>query len=134
MPKAQSPIRLEASLMEDASLAGETFKRSAAEQVEFWASIGRLVSARITPNQIMELQAGITQLKLEKNSHVVIDSEGLLSEINQKRQSGFLQKDIASSNVRYQASISKPGYLEQVAADGTVTVGQFKGGQFKGLS
>lgn len=137
MAKAQSPVRLEASLMESAALAGEAFKRSAAEQVEFWASIGRIVSARITPNEIMELQAGLTRIKLEKSDDVIIDPKGLLAEIDQKRQSGALQKSITnndgSGRVCYQASSKKPGYLEQVAPDGTVTIGLFQDGQFKAI-
>lgn len=133
MAKAHSPIRLESSLMKSAALAGEAFKRSASEQVEFWASIGRLVAPRMTPNEILELQAGLAQLKIEKSRPVSIDPTSLFAEVKQKRQSGTLEKAIGHKKLRYQASITQPGFLEQVATDGSVTVGRFENGEFKAI-
>ncbi|MFT4927096.1 MAG: hypothetical protein ACI8WB_003202, partial [Phenylobacterium sp.] len=35
---------------------------------------------------------------------------------------------------KYQSSVSHPGLLEQVAPDGSVTIGMFKGGEFLAVS
>lgn len=133
MPKSHSPVRLEASLMESASLAGHVFKRSAVEQIEYWASIGRLIAPKMTPDQILELQAGMVKLKIEKATPVHIDSDGLLGEIDRKRSSGALQRSISNHSLRYQACSSNPGYLEQVSADGHVSIGLFRNGKFEAI-
>lgn len=133
MAKAQSPVRLEASLMESAKFAGDLLKRSAAEQVEFWASIGRLVAPRLSPKELIELQAGLLAIKFEEPKPVTVDSGALFGELDQKRSSGALQHAIASHSVRYQSSVSHPGCLEQVNPDGSVVVGRFTHGQFEPL-
>lgn len=133
MAKASSPVRLEANLMESAKIAGEVLKRSATEQVEFWAGIGRMIAPRLSPNELIELQAGLLEIRLEKAAPVTVDTAGLFAEVDQKRSSGALQQAIASNSVRYQASSAHPGYLEQVHPDGQVLVGRFEGGQFKSL-
>ncbi len=45
MAKAASPVRLEKERMEAASRSGKRPHRSAPEQVEFWADIGRTMDA-----------------------------------------------------------------------------------------
>lgn len=130
MAKAQSPVRLEAGLMESAAIAGEVYKRSAAEQVEYWASIGRTVAPKITPEELLELKSGLIQLKFERNDNVTVNANALLAEIDQARDSGTLSKSIVSDQIRYQASIARPGYLEQVSPDGSVVVGMFENGEF----
>ncbi len=134
MAKAQSPVRLEASLMESAKLAGEVLKRSAAEQVEFWASIGRIIAPRLSPNELMELQAGLLDIKLEKAKPVSVDSAGLFAELDQRRTSGALQQAITNNSIRYQVAASHPGYLEQVRPDGSTLIGKFINGQFEPIS
>ena len=130
---AQSPVRLEASLMESAKFAGDLLKRSAAEQVEFWASLGRLVAPKISPKELIELQAGLLDIKFEEAKPVTVDSGALFSELDQKRVSGALEQAIASNSVRYQASATQPGCLEQVNPDGSLVVGRFTNGQFEPL-
>ena len=44
MVKATLPIRLQEDLMQSATTAGQRMHRSAAEQVEYWASIERSVA------------------------------------------------------------------------------------------
>ncbi|MFT6422140.1 MAG: hypothetical protein ACJA2K_000862 [Thalassolituus sp.] len=134
MAKAQSPVRLEASLMESAKFAGDLLKRSAAEQVEFWAGIGRLVAPKLSPQELIELQAGLLAIKFEEATPVVVDSSALFMELDQKRSSGAIEHAIASNSVRYQSSASNPGCLEQVSPDGTVIVGRFTNGQFEPLA
>lgn len=61
----------------------------------------------------------------------MIDSKTLLTEIDERRQSGDLKRAIADGQTRYQGSITNPGYLEKVDSDGGVTIGRFQNGCFK---
>ena len=62
MAKAASPVRLEKELMEAAARSGERLHRSAAEQVEYWADIGRTVDASVSPDSLLEVAAGLARL------------------------------------------------------------------------
>jgi len=131
MAKAQSPIRLQSELMNSASLAGELQNRSASEQIEYWASIGRTVSGKISANDLLELKAGLVSISLEKPITQAVDPTALLAEVDTSRESGALKNAIMTGAPRYQMSALKHGYLEQVHPDGTVITGQFEGGEFK---
>ena len=130
MAKAHSPIRLDAKLMESAKLTGEVLKRSASEQVEFWASLGQMIANKLTAQDLIELKAGLVDIKLERSEPVSVNSDHLFQELNQKQQSGALQHAIQSHNIRYQMASDRQGYLEQVHPDGTRIVGKFIDGQF----
>ncbi|WP_269617933.1 TA system antitoxin ParD family protein [Zhongshania sp. BJYM1] len=49
MAKAASPIRLQQDLMQAAESTAKRFHRSTAEQIEYWAELGRSVSSSINP-------------------------------------------------------------------------------------
>ena len=49
MAKAASPIRLQQDLMQAAETTAKRFHRSTAEQVEYWAELGRSVAATLDP-------------------------------------------------------------------------------------
>ncbi|MFC6673262.1 TA system antitoxin ParD family protein [Marinobacterium aestuariivivens] len=131
MAKASSPVRLDSGLMEAAALAGSTLHRSAAEQIEYWADLGRKVARVITPETLLEVQAGLAKLAVEKTQPVTIDPDALFATLDQQRRSGALQEAIASGSLRYQASREHTGLLEQVHPDGRVVVGEFKEGRFE---
>ncbi len=133
MAKASSPVRLENDLMEAATLAGSTLHRSAAEQIEYWADLGRKVARVITPETLLEINAGLVKLKVEKVQPVTADPDAVFAELEQKRESGALREAIASGCIRYQSSGTHPGLLEQVHPDGAIVVGQFNNGQFEPL-
>ncbi len=130
MAKAASPVRLQNELMEAASLAGERFHRSAAEQVEYWASIGRSTANVLDPDSLLSIATGLVRVKLEPVVSTSIDPDALFLALEAERQQGTLAGTITSNRVKYQASITHPGQLECVRSDGLVTVGQFKEGEF----
>lgn len=133
MAKAHSPLRLEAHLVEQASISGKLLHRSTAEQIEYWADIGRNISKVITPELLLQVYAGVAKVKVEKITGPHLSPDALFSDLENDRKSGALQNNISTSSVRYQASPHYPGYLERIDHDGTVTVGQFKNGNFKPL-
>ncbi|WP_206060372.1 TA system antitoxin ParD family protein [Nitrincola alkalilacustris] len=50
---------MEEGLVKQAALAGKQWHRSTAEQIEYWADIGRQVSSTITPDTLLQVCAGL---------------------------------------------------------------------------
>lgn len=131
MAKAPSPVRLERSLMDAAAVEGSLLHRSAAEQIEYWADIGRKVSGVITPADLLAISAGLVKISLEETGPVSADSDAVFAALDRSRTSGDLSRSIAGDKPRYQASRTHPGLLEQVLPDGRVRLGQFYNGEFE---
>lgn len=133
MPKAASPIRLQSDLMESAARVSARHHRSVAEQIEYWAALGRQVSRVLDPDTLLEVAAGTVRLRLEPISAPVVPSEQVFAAVDAARTSGTLAQSVSAASIRYQASETHPGCLEQIAADGTRRLGQFRQGVFEPL-
>lgn len=133
MAKAASPIRLQADLMQSASETAKRFHRSTAEQVEYWADIGRQTSNLIDPDVLLSIMSGLVTLKIEPTANKSINSSTVFKSLEKDRANGRLEKQVSSSAIRYQASQAQPGYLEQIDTNGEITVGQFQNGLFTPL-
>ena len=133
MPKAASPIRLQAELMQAAINAGQLQRRSAAEQIEYWAGIGRSLARIIDQHTLLEISAGLVCLKLEPVEPERIVPDEVFSDLEHDRKTDKLAASVTTSSVRYQASTRYPGQLEQLLPDGRVIVGQFHEGVFTPL-
>lgn len=132
MAKSQSPIRLQEDLMKAASAAGEHMHRSTAEQIEYWASIGRSVSSLVDPNKVLDILAGLATLEVKQVDNINIDFDDVVDGLEEDRKSGRLNAAVsAPDEVAYQVCPSKPGYLEEIHPDGTVKIGKFVMGEFK---
>lgn len=130
MAKALSPVRLQADLMEAATAAGELHHRSAAEQVEYWASIGRSVSQLLTPEVLLSIRTGLVRLRVEPVDGVALNPEAVFDALEADRSAGRLADSVTSSALRYQPSSARAGYLEQHHRDGRVVIGQFRDRRF----
>jgi len=130
MAKALSPVRLQEDLMQAAKLTGERFHRSTAEQIEYWADIGRKVSTVLDPDTLISIATGLTQVKVEPIYGKPIDPDDIFNLLEAQRQAGTLTQAVTSSTIKYQSSLTHPGYLEQIDHNGNVLVGQFKNGEF----
>ncbi len=130
MAKAISPVRLQNDLMQAAKLTGERFHRSTAEQIEYWADIGRKVSTVLDPDTLISISTGLTQVKVEPIYGTPIDPDDVFNSLETQRQQGTLTKVVTDSALKYQSSITQPGYLERIDQKGNVSVGQFKNGEF----
>lgn len=131
MAKASSPIRLQDDLMKAAAAVGQQMHRSASEQIEYWASLGRTLSNVIDPGKLMDVIAGLATIEVRAIENVTVEFDDVFAELEADRQTGVLSTKVANPNsVRYQACASKPGLLERIDPDGTVTIGQFKMGNF----
>ncbi len=130
MAKAASPIRLQEELMQAAESTGRRFHRSTAEQIEYWADLGRSVSSTLDPDVLLSVLSGLTTIKTEPVICSPIDSDDVFEELENDRKAGTLHSTVTSSAVRYQASLEHSGYLEQIDPNGNITTGQFEHGQF----
>lgn len=134
MAKANSPVRLDAELMEEAARHGQLFHRSAVETIEYWASLGKRLQTLIDPDILLEIQAGTLQIDVKPKKVARVSSASVFAQIDKQRAAGELGHLLKREKPVYQASTSHPGFLEQVDADGTVTVGRFYGGEFHPLT
>lgn len=134
MAKAASPVRLQAELMQQATRTGKRHHRSAAEQVEYWAEIGRRVSRVIDPDALLSISAGLARVKVEPLYGEPVEPEDVFQALETQRDSGSLAQSVTGSAVKYQASVTHPGLLERIDAHGDVTLGQFMDGEFRALT
>ncbi len=130
MAKAASPIRLQDELMQAAKLVGEQEHRSAAEQVEYWASIGRKIARLVTPDTLLEVAVGLARIKVEPTVGQPVDPKAVFAAVEVRRHSGTLPQEVTTATITYQASTTHPGYLEQIDKHGNRAVGMFKNGVF----
>lgn len=129
MAKAASPIRLQQDLMQAATLVGERFHRSASEQVEYWADIGRRISTVIDPDILLSITTGLSRIKVEPVLAEPVDPNAVFQSMEAERLHETLAPAVTNSAVKYQASLSHLGQLERIQ-DGQVDIGQFKNGEF----
>lgn len=130
MAKASSPVRLQDELMQAATVAGARLHRSAAEQVEYWASLGRQIAAFVDPDTLLKVGAGLARLKVEPTAAQPIDPDTVFAAVEADRHSGELSRKVTTAAIRYYASVTHPGYLERVDANGLHTIGTFQNGLF----
>ena len=130
MAKSASPIRLQAELMQVAASTAKRFHRSTAEQIEYWADLGRTVASTLDPDVLLSVASGLTLIKTEAVISEPIDPAVVFQALEDNREEGVLQKSITCSTVRYQSSTTYLGYLEKIDLNGNATVGQFENGQF----
>jgi hypothetical protein len=130
MAKSASPVRLQEELMRSAALAGSLHQRSAAQQVEYWAALGRQVGEWLDPEQLLEVKSGLARLKLEPVRAAAVDPGQVFAALEEARSNGSLSAAVSSAAVRYEASSRHPGYLERINSDGSRCTGSFSGGVF----
>jgi hypothetical protein len=133
MAKASSPIRIQSELMSNAAVLGKLHHRSAAEQIEYWASIGQKVESLLDPESLLQIKAGLLRVKLEQVNAPPVSADWVFGNLDMKRSTGELVKEVSQSKVRYQASTTHTGMLEQIDAKGKTKIGQFENGVFKPL-
>ncbi len=123
-----NPLRLDARLMQEARACGELMHRSEAEQIEYWATLGRRVETMLDQKDLLEVKAGLATLKVELAHTPPLDPAAVFAQVDSQRL-GTAQS-FNPQVVQYRASRTHPGLLDAVYPDGTVKVGQFKNGKF----
>ena len=90
MAKAQAPVRLQEDLMAAATVAAKRQHRSAAEQIEYWADLGRNIADTLQPNSLLAVASGLATLKVEPVIAPHIDPDDVFAALEQERAQGNL--------------------------------------------
>lgn len=131
MAKSASPIRLQEDLMKLAAVTGKRFHRSTAEQIEYWAEMGRNVSAMLNPDDLLSVSTGLATIKVVPIHSDPVDPDEVFRGLEDQRSTyKTLPQTVTNSLVKYQTSLTHPGYLEQIASSGEVKTGKFRNGEF----
>ncbi len=130
MAKSASPIRLQADLMQAATVAGKRLHRSTAEQIEYWADMGRRVATVLGPDDLLSVASGLAKINIEPIYAKPVNPDEVFESLEDDRRAGSLYQITSNNTVRYQVSESHQGYLEQVNSDGEITTGKFDNGEF----
>lgn len=131
MVKAASPIRLQDALMKSALLSASLNHRSASEQIEHWASLGKKVEQLLDHETVLKINAGLARIRIEDVETAPLSTDAVFARLETQRQTAELSKNVTTSPVKYQASHTHTGLLQEIDASGQVRVGIFENGQFK---
>lgn len=129
---ATKSIRLNADLIFQAQSAAGVQHRSIPNQVEFWATLGRIISSVIGIEDAFAVLQGLKVLRVEPTQTVSIDSDTVFNDLEADRVKGFADKPITSAPFYFEASNKKPGLLDRVDSQtGERKTGKFTNGEFR---
>ena len=125
-------IRLNADLIYQAQLAANVQCRSIPNQVEYWATLGRIVSSVIGIEDAFAILQGLKKLRVEPPQTISIDSDTVFNKLEADRAKGFVDKPITNAPFYFEASQKIPGLLDKVnSLTGERKTGKFENGKFK---
>jgi hypothetical protein len=116
------PVKLPEDLVLDARLAGEFLKRSIAEQIEFWACLGRSMEPLLQGDQALALQRTGKARPLSECLRSVDTPEG------RKRVAAYLEQ---KPFPHYEPEPGRKGMVVRVEQGGKRATGRFVGRQFQ---
>lgn len=123
-------LRLDDRLVKLAKAEGLLFKRTTPKQIEYWADLGRQLSNKLTPAELIAFTQGIGGIHIESTPSPTIDADALFAEVESSRNSGKLSANISDTPFQYEASTAQAGLLDRVSANGARETGSFYNGQF----
>jgi len=115
------------------------FHRTAAEQLAFWADLGRLVESKLSRREVSELMNGSADIRVVYPDKVEIDNRGdtdivVLSCSHQTKKRFNETATQIKANIKgpiYESAQDQPGLLKRTSPDGSVDFGIYKNGKFK---
>ena len=127
----KTSIRLDQNLIQEAELEGRSFKRSAPNQIEYWAEIGRQVESLISPNELVAIRQGFARLHIEDALSHPAEADDIFKAVDADSAAGTLTTKVTQSTVYYEASQTHPGQLDRVDENKQRETGRFRDGQFE---
>ena len=76
--------------MRSAALVGALHQRSAAQQAEYWALLGRNVAGLLDPEQLLAVKSGLASLHVEPVRAAAVIPESVFASQEKARQNGTL--------------------------------------------
>jgi hypothetical protein len=106
--------------------------RSIPNQVEYWATLGRIVSSVIGIEDAYAIIQGLKQVRVEPVQTVSVDSDAVFNNLEADRKKGFKDKPVTSAPFYYEASKKGNGLLDMVNSQtGERKTGKFSKGKFR---
>ncbi len=128
-------IRLNADLIFQAQSASAVQCRSIPNQVEYWATLGRIISSVIGIEDALAIIQGLKKLRVEPTQTISIDSDTVINDLEADREKGFVDKPITSAPFYFEASQKIPGLLDRVnSLTGERKTGKFADGKFSEIN
>ena len=84
----------------------------------------------VDPDSLLAVTTGLAQLNVEHVHAPAVVADEIFAALEQSRDAGTLSAAVTNAPIRYQASTQHAGLLERIDADGQITVGRFRNGQF----
>lgn len=122
-------IRLNSELIEAAEVQGKPLHRSAPNQIEFWASIGRRLAPVLSHKDLLAIGQGLARIRVETEPSSRIDPDLVFAAVSQQHEGNFVSEADVPSQLQYEIS-QTPGYIDRVDADGNRITGKMIDGQF----
>ena len=107
-------IRLDERLVNQAKSAAFVQRRTIPNQLEYWASLGKMVSSVVGMEDAFAIIHGLKKLRVESLNTAPIDSDAVFSSLEADRKEKFAKKPITSAPFFFEASQKKPGLLDKV--------------------
>ncbi len=130
-------VRIDEKLALQAERESKNQNRSKAKQLEYWAKIGKALSAKVSMEDAVAVSQGIKTIRVEPSpsaQSIPMGSDEVFEALESDRAQGHLAEQVTSARIYYEASIEHPGYLEEIdSVTKTRQVGSFENGEFKAL-
>ncbi len=131
---ATKSIRISEQLAFQAQAAGALQHRSAPNQLEYWATLGKMISSKINIEDALAILQGLKTIKIETLPSAPVDPDSVFDRLESDRAKGFTDKPVTGAPFFYEASLSRPGSIDKVdTKTGLRTTGQFKNGVFEAV-
>lgn len=129
---ATKSIRLNEQLVMQAQMAGALHHRSTPNQLEYWATLGKMISSKINMEDALSVLQGLKKIRVETVQSTAVDSDAVFAQLEADRETGFADKPVTAAPFFFEASHTQPGYIDRVnTATGERTTGTFQNGVFE---
>jgi len=128
-------IRLNTDLIFQAKSASAVQCRSIPNQIEYWATLGRIISSEIDIEDAFAILQGLKKLRVEPTQTNSIDSDTVFNNLEADRAKGFVDKPVTSAPFYFEASQKTPGLLDRInSLTGERKTGKFADGKFREIN
>lgn len=125
-------IRVNEQLVIQAQMAGAIQHRSVPNQLEYWATLGKMISKIIDIEDALAILQGLKKIKVEAVASTPVDSDSVFAQLEDDRATGFIDKPVTNAPFFYEFSKAHPGYIDKVnTKTGERFTGLFKQGFFE---
>ncbi len=126
-----STLRLNSKLVTSAERIGAVYKRSTPKQIEYWAELGKAIEPVLNIEDAIAVIEGLKKIVVQPVASKRVDPDNIFNTLETKRENGELTKEVTSSRIYYEPSLTRPGLIDKVdSVTGKRQAGHFHNGEF----